>query len=228
MWTQRSGGGDQMTELRIVLADAQPAFRVGARCALEERGFVVAAEVATAADAVKAVMRERPDICLLDVGLRGSAIGAVREISARAPQTLVAMLAVTMDAAEVLEALRAGAVGYIQKAVDPGGLALMLRALANGEAALLPREWTAELIAAVRSRSDRPRRSPIGCDVELTEREWEVADLLCSDMTTAQIAGRLGVAEVTVRRHISQIRHKLRASDRGAARQLLTNHVQYA
>jgi DNA-binding NarL/FixJ family response regulator len=217
-----------MTALRVVLADAQPAFRVGVRCALEERGFVVAAEAANAGDAVAAVVRERPDICLMDVGLPGSAIRGAREITVRSPDTRIAMLAVTTDPGEVFEALRAGAVGYIDKDISPGRLAVMLRAVADGDAALLPRALASDLIAAVRDRVDGRRRARVGSDCDLTDREWDVADLLCSDMTTAQIARRLGVAEVTVRRHISQIKQKLRVSDRRTARQLLTRQSQTA
>jgi two-component system nitrate/nitrite response regulator NarL len=64
--------------------------------------------------------------------------------------------------------------------------------------------------------------------VDLTDREWEVADLLCAGLTTAQIAASLGVAEVTARRHISQITRKLDAGDRGAARKLLSSSGQHA
>jgi two-component system nitrate/nitrite response regulator NarL len=215
--------------LRVVLADPQSAFRAGVRLLLQDHGFVIAAEARTARDAVDAVVRERPDICLIDVAIPGNGILAVREMSAKAPETSIVMLTFAADTREVFASLRAGAIGYLEKTIDPPRLPLVLRAVANGEAAL-PRELTARLIEEFRSRSAPRRRHPVvrRRRVVLTDREWEVADLLCADLTTAQIAARLGLADVTVRRHISQITHKLEAGDRGAARKLLSSSGHHA
>jgi DNA-binding NarL/FixJ family response regulator len=214
--------------LHVVLADAQSAFRAGVRLALEDHGFAIVGEANSARDAVDAVVRERPDICLIDVAVPGNAILAVCQMSVRAPETSVVMLSLTADSAEVFASLRAGAVGYLEKTIDPARLPRVLAAVAKGEAAL-PRAFTARLIEGFHGRSKRRRHSMMRrWRVILTDRQWEVADLLCADLTTAQIADRLGLAEVTVRRHISQITRTLGAGDRGAARKLLSASGQQA
>lgn len=186
--------------------------------ALEGHGFVIVAEVTSARGAVEAAVRERPDICLLETRIPGNGITAARQIRARVPATAVVMLTASDHNADVFAALRAGAVGYLLKTVDPGRLPHALRGVLDGEAAL-PRTLTALLIDEFRARGGRSRRPTLvnRLPVSLTPREWEVVDLLCADFTTAQIAAQLGLADVTVRRHISGIMHKVQAPDRRTA-----------
>ena len=209
--------------LRVVVADPYTAFRAGVRIALDGRGFNIVAEAANADDAIAAVARRRPDLCLLDVNLPGNGIAAARRIGDKAPETAVVMLSSTDDTANLFAALRAGAVGFLPKTIPPARLPDALRGVANGEAAL-PRQLTALLIDEFRSRAVRRRDYPMvkRRRVMLTDREWDVADLLCAELTTAEIASQLGLADVTVRRHISQIMRKLSASDRRAALAVLT------
>jgi two-component system, NarL family, nitrate/nitrite response regulator NarL len=211
--------------LRVVLADRQPAFRAGVRVALDGHGFVVAAETHTGPGAVEAVLRERPDLCLIDVGVPGNGILAARRIRTKAPETSVVMVTSSPDITEVVAAWKAGATGYLERTIKPARLPLALRAVAGGEA-VLPGELTAGLTEELGRRPKRRRRHPVvrRQRVRLTEREWEVADLLCAELTTAQIAARLSLTEVTVRRHISEIAHKLDANDRGSVRRLLSSN----
>jgi DNA-binding NarL/FixJ family response regulator len=189
------------------------------RLSLEEAGMVIVAEVATAEAAVDAALQHRPDIALLDIHMPGSGIVAAREISRRAPATAVVMLTVSRDDADLFQALSAGARGYLLKDTDPDRLPLALQGVLDGEAAL-PRALTARLVADFqeRERSSVRRRGAFG---QLTEREWEILELLHAGRDTGQIAAELFVSPVTVRSHVSAILRKLQVPDRQAAVDLL-------
>src|SRR5215211_8087990 len=92
--------------VRVLIADEHGATRAGVRMSLNADEFEVVAEVSTAAEAVEAAVRERPDICLLDVGIPGGAFGAVAAISARVPDIAVVMLGSDRDDDSVFAALR--------------------------------------------------------------------------------------------------------------------------
>lgn len=206
--------------ISVVLADDHAAVRAGIRLALAGEGFNVVAEASDGPGAVEATLRERPDIALLDVNMPGSGIKAAEEIAAALPDTVVVMLTVSRDDDDLFAALRAGASGYLLKDTDPGRLPFALRGVLEGEAAL-PRGLVARLIEEFRTRGKR-RRLPLMRQrgVELTEREWEVLEFLHDGMSTAEIAERMSISPVTVRRHVSEILKKLRVSSREEAVQL--------
>ena len=207
--------------IRVLLADDHAAVRAGIKLALSGEGFEVCAEAADAPGAVEAAERELPDIALLDVNMPGSGIKAAEEIVQRFPETVVVMLTVSRDDDDLFSALRAGAAGYLLKDTDPNRLPFALRGVLDGEAAL-PRGLTARLIDEFRTRGKR-RRLPLMRQrgVELTEREWEVLDFLHEGLSTAEIADRLSISPVTVRRHVSEILRKLRVDSREEAVKLL-------
>jgi len=181
--------------------------------------MVIVAEVATAEAAVDAALQHRPDIALLDIHMPGSGIVAAREISRRVPDAAIVMLTVSRDDADLFQALSAGARGYLLKDTDPDRLSLALQGVLDGEAAL-PRSLTARLVEDFqdRERSDHRRR---GALAKLTEREWQILELLHDGNDTRQIAAELFVSPVTVRSHVSGILHKLRVPDRAAAVNLI-------
>jgi DNA-binding NarL/FixJ family response regulator len=199
----------------VVIADDHPPTRAGVRMSLEESGFTVCAEVATAAAAVEACLLHHPDVALLDVHMPGSGIAAARRISGGSPDTAVVMLTVSRDDADLFEALRAGARGYLLKDIDPDRLGPALEGVLAGEAAL-PRNLVTRLMDEFRERDDRSPR-PQGPLAKLTSREWDTLDLMRQGLTTAQIAERLFVSPVTVRTHVSAILRKLQVADREAA-----------
>jgi two-component system, NarL family, nitrate/nitrite response regulator NarL len=218
-----------MTELpRVLLADDHFPVRANVRRTLEAEGFEVCAETADAASAVEAALRERPDICLLEVKLPGGGLAAAAEISGRVPNAAVVMLTASTEDSDLFTAVRAGASGYLPKDMDPEHLAPALRGVLQGEAALPPR-LVARLIDDYR-RLDRPRRLQVGGRraAELTERETEVVGLMREGFSTAEMADRLAVSRVTVRRHISEVLRKLGATDRESALRLLTKHAKGA
>jgi DNA-binding NarL/FixJ family response regulator len=206
--------------LRIVLADDHAATRLGVRLALEEGGFQVVAEAEDAGGAVAAALEHRPDLCLLDVYMPGQGIAAAAELTEALPDMPIVMLSVSDTSEDLFEALRAGACGYLLKDTDPQRLPFALAAVLDGEAPL-PRVLTARLITEFRRRGSE-RRTPDadGSLVTLSERESEVLELLREELSTKQIAHRLGISPVTVRRYISDLVRKLRVSDRGAALRL--------
>ena len=179
------------------------------------------AEVASAADSVAAAERERPDVCLLDVHMPGNGIAAAAQIAARLPETAIVMLTVSDSDEDLFAALRAGAEGYLLKDMDPARLALALEGVLLGEAAL-PRPLVARVLDEFRARRRRRRLLlPGGRGSTLTDREWETLELLAAGLSTAQVAERLLVAPVTVRRHAASIAKKLDVSDRRSLLQLL-------
>jgi len=207
--------------IRVLLADDHAAVRAGIKLALSGEGFEVCAEAADAPGAIEAALREQPDIALLDVNMPGSGIKAAEEIVQKLPETVVVMLTVSRDDDDLFSALRAGAAGYLLKDTDPNRLPFALRGVLEGEAAL-PRGLTARLIDEFRTRGKR-RRLPLMRQrgVELTEREWEVLDFLHEGLSTADIADKMSISPVTVRRHVSEILRKLRVTSREEAVKLL-------
>jgi DNA-binding NarL/FixJ family response regulator len=212
---------------QVLVADDHPPTRAGVRLALEGHGFVVCAEATDAPGAVEAALRERPDICLLDIHMPGSGIAAATEIASQLPETAIVMLTVSRDDADLFDALRAGAAGYLLKDIEPSRLPLALQGVLAGEAAL-PRGLVARVVDEFNARTRR-RRLLAGRarEARLTEREWDVLELLHQGETTSEIAARLSIAPVTVRRHVSEIVRKLRVPDRAAALRLLDERSEH-
>jgi DNA-binding NarL/FixJ family response regulator len=202
---------------RVLVADPHTATRLGVRLALEPQDFVVVAEATTRDEAVGAAERLVPDICLLDIDLDGGGIAAVREISERVPRSAVVVLTLSGRRGDLIGALRAGASGYLLKGMQTRDLARALRRVMAGDPAMAP-TLVAHLVEEVRLR-DRPQRlaSARGAEVRLTPREAQVLDLLATDLSTEDVAVRLGISPVTVRRHVSGLLRKLDAPDRRAA-----------
>lgn len=201
---------------RVLIADDQPAFRRSVRAVLERDGFDVCAEAEDTAGAVEAAQRQRPDICLLALLEPRGGLHAAATITDALPDTAVVMLTASSDPDHFLDAVRAGAAGYLFKDMDPERLPPALRAIEAGEAAIAPPliSW---LVGEVRSQ--RLGRVLSGRDgpVELSWREWEVLDLLRAGMSTDEIANRLSLSAITVRRHACSVVKKLGVSSREEA-----------
>lgn len=205
-------------EARILVACGDARMRLGVCHVLHEHGFDVCAQAADARSAVAAGLRERPDVCVLDVRIPGDGVAAAEEITAKLPEVAVVMLTASHDVAEFERSLRAGAAAYLLE--DPETLPVALDAVLRGDA-VLPRPLVWELVDELRARHSwttalRKR------GVTFTSREEEVFDLLCQGLRTGEIAKRLFVSDVTVRTHICTILKKLRVRDRQAAVDLLT------
>lgn len=207
--------------MTVLLADDHPPTRMGVRAALEHDGWDVIADVGTAAAAVETALAMKPDVVLLDINMPGNGIAAAAELAPQLPETAIVMLTVSRDDSDLFDALRAGAQGYLLKDTDPVRLPHALRGVLAGEAAL-PRALVARVIDEFRDRGRRKRLTFANRrGVELTSREWEVLDLMYQKLSTAEIAERLFVSQVTVRSHIAAILKKLRVESREDALKLM-------
>jgi DNA-binding NarL/FixJ family response regulator len=202
--------------VRVLIADDHPPTREDVRTAIEQDPrFAVVAEAPDAFGAIDAAVRERPDMCLLDIHMPGGGVRATWEISARLPNAKVVMLTVSRDDRDLFAALQAGASGYLLKEMDPARLPHALADVMDGRAAL-PRALVARVIDQFRDRGPR-RRGVVGGEVDearLTSREWQVLDLMREELPTSEMARRLVLSQVTVRTHVNSILRKFRAPDR--------------
>jgi DNA-binding NarL/FixJ family response regulator len=217
----------------VVLADDHAATRAGTRAALEEDGFAVVGEAATADDAVEQTLRHEPDLCVLDLSMPGGGINAAKRIADETPETKIVVLTVSPSEDDLVDAVIAGASGYVLKNTSAARLPHVLRRVLDGEAAL-PRSFQKRLIDELRARemhrSSRrrfvSRRRSRGA--ELTKREWEVLELITASLPTKVVARRLGISEVTVRRHISSAVRTLGVADRASAVDVLQRESAWA
>ncbi len=202
---------------RVLVADADASVRSRIGRSLAEDGrFEICAYEADAAGATTAATRERPDLCVLDVGLPGGGIAAAWEIRGRLPRTKIVMLTESEDEATLFAALRAGAVGYLPKDTNHGRLPHTLADVLGGGVAI-PRALMSRVVSEFRDEGPR-RRVVLENDVApLTSREWQVLDLLRMRLSTAEIARRLFISQTTVRSHVAALLRKLDVPDREAA-----------
>jgi DNA-binding NarL/FixJ family response regulator len=207
--------------LRVLVADDHAPTREDIRRVLDrDERFEVCAEEADAAGAVQAALRERPDICLLDLRMPGGGLATVWEIGARLPEAKIVILTVSDDDADLFAALQAGVDGYLLKTMNLNRLPDALNGVCSGEAAM-QRALVARVIERFRRREPRWRQ-PVdsGPARRLTSREWEILELLAQGRSTAEIAERLVVSSSVVRVHVASIVHKLGVPNRAAAVEL--------
>ncbi len=208
--------------MTVLVADDDLPHRRGVRKALEAHDFVVVGEVGDAASAIAVTSRRRPDICLIELELPGDGLHAIARIAKSSPNTLIVVVSRSERPDDVVNAFTRGAAGYLLKGISGERLASTLRAAHGGEPALA-RSLVPYLVDEIRRGSGRRLPLPSG-PVTLTPREWEVGELLCDGLSTAEIADRLAVSPVTVRRHIGLLLQKLNSPSRQVAIDLLRAH----
>jgi DNA-binding NarL/FixJ family response regulator len=201
--------------VRVLVVAPHPLLREGIRLSLLGTGWDVSAEAADLQSAMTAVQASRPDACLVDADLPGGGLAAVREIVRAHPQAAVVVLADRYSDADLLDAVRAGAMGYLDKDIRSDSLPGVIRAALAGEA-VIPRRLVGRLMTEVRARAAAPNGGDDGCQILLTRREVEVLELMREGLTTSRIAERLFVSPVTVRSHVMSMVRKLHVSDRAA------------
>jgi DNA-binding NarL/FixJ family response regulator len=201
---------------RILLAEGDTLTRMGLRVALTRSGFEIVAEAADRGAAVEAACREWPDAALIAVDLPGGGIDAAREITSRTASTRIVLLTSHQDGDELVAAVLAGACGYLGKDMNQGRLPHVVTGVLAGETAL-PRRHTGHVLEALRGRDARRTRIVERARSFVTDRQWEILQLLAEGRSTAEMARQLGISEVTARRHISSVLPKLGLRDRAGA-----------
>jgi NarL family two-component system response regulator LiaR len=211
----RGSEGGAMS-IRTVVADGDPLARRMLRDALQTGGIMVVAEATSGTEAVALATFYRPDAVVMDVRVPElDGVEATSQIHASTPGTHVILLAEADDEALGLRAIRAGAAGYLSRSVEPDVLPRVLRGVVEGEAAI-SRRLAMHLLESYRKGPKagaglRPVRST------LTDREWEVLDLVASGAGTEEIARTLVLSTETVRSHIKNLYRKLDVRSRDEA-----------
>jgi len=198
--------------IRVLVADDHAVVREGLRTFLElQEGIEVVAEAGDGAEAIELAERLRPNVILMDLVMpRLDGLDAMRVLQQGLPEARVIVLTSFADDEKLLPAIRAGAAGYLLKNVQPQELARAIRAAHAGEALLDP-AVAARLVEAIAERGSDERAH------QLTPREREVLELIGRGLSNKRIARELGVAEKTVKTHVSHVLGKLGVSDRTQA-----------
>jgi DNA-binding NarL/FixJ family response regulator len=191
----------------VAVADDHPMFRAGVVMSLgQEEGIEIVGEAGDATTALELARRELPDVMLLDIAMPGGGHQAARWIAAACPATRIVMLTVSEDEDDLLEAMKAGASGYVLKGAGASELAAVIRSVHAGEVYVAPAlAWG--MLREMRS----PRTSPYD---ELTEREREVLELVAEGLSNQEVGERLGLAEKTIKHYMTNILGKLQVRSR--------------
>ncbi|WP_285500398.1 response regulator transcription factor [Actinokineospora sp. NBRC 105648] len=194
-----------------MVVDDHPIWRDGVARDLAERGFDVRATAADASSAVRIARAARPDVVLMDLNLGAeSGADATREITAGLPGTRVLVLSASGEHSDVLEAVKAGASGYLVKSASAEELVAAVRRTAAGDAV-----FTAGLAGLVLGEYRRMAAGPDDAAApKLTERETEVLRLVAKGRTARQIADRLVLSHRTVENHVQSTLRKLQLHNR--------------
>ena len=203
-----------MHDGRVLLAGSDSRRRAVVAAWLVRAGFEVCAQAGDASLAIAAALGARPDVALLDANIPGGAVAAVRELCPRLPESRLIVLTDAVQERVMIEAVRAGAVGYLPWSIGPQGLARAIDGALAGEPAL-PRALMGRVLEEVRDLQSH-RRMPVGDGPAglLTSREWQVVALVRQGLCTREIAERLVVSPITVRTHVNNVMRKLGAASR--------------
>jgi DNA-binding NarL/FixJ family response regulator len=202
--------------LRVLIADDQALVRTGLRMILEaEADIEVVGEATDGVDAVKESNRHRPDVVLMDIRMPNmDGVEATRQIAGSSSHPMKVLVLTTFDLDEyVVEALRAGASGFLLKDAPPERLVEAIRVVAAGDALLAP-SITRRLLDRFATKLPRTDGvTPAGLE-SLTERELEVLKHVAKGYSNAEIAEKLYVSDSTVKTHVSRVLMKLQLRDR--------------
>ena len=217
---QRGHGRVAAGALRVMLVDDHALVRSAVRHAIEGADVVVVEEAATVFEALELAQRSRPDVVLVDINLGGTdGIQLVRELSPSMPNTTFVMLSASASESDLLDAIMAGATGYLTKDVSPEGLLRAVQSARRGELAM-PRAMAARLVQRLADAA----RSSGGLDgpelVRLSAREREVLQLLANGNTDREIATALTISPRTAETHVAAILRKLEVRNRAEAAML--------
>jgi two-component system nitrate/nitrite response regulator NarL len=194
--------------IRVGVADDHPMFRAGVVSALSDVSDVeMIGEANDAPGAIALAVAELPDVMVLDIAMPGSGLVAATRIRDSCPATRIVMLTVSEDEDDILASVKAGAAAYVLKGAGASELIDVIRAVYAGEVYVAP-----ALAWGMLREMSAPRTAPY--DDELTAREKEVLELVAEGMSNQEIGERLGLAEKTIKHHMTNILGKLHVRSR--------------
>jgi DNA-binding NarL/FixJ family response regulator len=210
--------GDQratkgLDELRVLVVDDHDLFRTGLRNLLEEEGVNVVGEAENGENAIRLASDLTPDVVIMDLNMPGvGGVETTRRLSSLAPLSRVVVLTISADDDDVMNAVMAGACGYLLKDSSIQELIAGIRAASEGESLISP-QIAAKVLQRLRAQSkDVDAAETIRA--ELSDRELEVLKLIANGKDNAQIARDLFISPKTVKNHISNILMKLQIENR--------------
>jgi DNA-binding NarL/FixJ family response regulator len=210
--------GEGSARVRVFLVDDHVLFRNGLRALLEEHGLETVGDVGDAERAIGPILQLQPDVVLMDLSLPGlSGVEATRQLTALAPDVQILIFTAHAEDQTVVDAVQAGACGYLLKDAPSGDLVRAIEAAAHGQASLSPGATT---VVLDRLRAYRNAPSPSDApatETDLTSRELEVLALLVEGKENMEIAQALSISLETVKHHISRILAKLKVPNRTLA-----------
>ena len=199
-------------QLRVLLVDDHDLFRTGLRNLLEEQGVQVIGEAASGADALKIVRELAPDVVVMDLNMPGmTGVEATREVTSIAPLTRVVVLTISDQDDDVMDAIVAGACGYLVKDSSIEELMRGIRSAAVGESLISP-PIAAKVLQRMRAVTLDQGAETIR--TELSDRELDVLRLIANGKDNSDIAEALHISPKTVKNHISNILMKLQIENR--------------
>jgi DNA-binding NarL/FixJ family response regulator len=203
--------------IRVVIVDDHAVVRSGLEQFLATTGDIeIVASAADGAEALAVTTVEEPDVVVMDLSMPNvDGIEATRMISDQVPSSRVLVLTSFSDQTRIMDALSAGADGYLLKHSDPEEIAAAIRSVHAGDAPLDPKVARA-LLESRRTKTNTPT---------LTDREREVLDLVREGLANKQIARKLGISERTVKAHLTRVFSSLGVSDRTQAALWATEHL---
>jgi DNA-binding NarL/FixJ family response regulator len=207
-----------MGKIKVFLCDDHRLFRDGVKRLLEhEKNISVIGEAENGLDAVKEIKRLIPDVVLMDIGMpKMNGVDATRKLKREFPDIKVIILTVHQDEANIFDAIKAGASGYILKDVSGDDLINAVRKVNQNEALIEPK-IAAKVLSEFKKLSRRKKPKDEEVYGELTERENEILRWISLGATNKEIASRLQISDKTVKNHISNIFQKLHVNSRTQA-----------
>jgi DNA-binding NarL/FixJ family response regulator len=199
--------------MRVLVVDDHPLFRDGIRSLLAARDVEVVGEAGDGAEALAKTRELHPDVVLMDIRMpRMGGLEATRLIKADMPETKIVILTVSDDDADLFEAIKSGADGYMLKSLESQDFFDLLTGLERGEAAVQKSLAAKILREFARRGSGEPSQG--APEDDLTDREREVLQLLAQGQSNKEIAASLYISENTVKYHTKNILDKLHLRNR--------------
>ena len=202
-----------LDEVRVLVVDDHDLFRTGLKTLLEEQGVNVVGEAPNGQTAIRLASELAPDVIIMDLNMPGlTGVETTRKLTGIAPLTRVVVLTISADDDDVMDAVMAGACGYLLKDASIQELIIGIRAAAAGESLISP-QIAAKVLRRLRSQSSSVDAAET-IRAELSDREIEVLKLIANGKDNAQIARELFISPKTVKNHISNILMKLQIDNR--------------